>query len=190
FGNQAINTTSAAQTINLTNTQSTALAIASLTTSGAFAQTNTCGSSVPAQGKCTISVTFTPSLLGGVTGTLTVIDSGTNSPQTVSLSGTGVAHLARMKFRRGTPCGCPYGGHPQGVPLRDRFGCGATALLIPRFFARREDLVRRASRPCSSMAGTAMPRLWLRLRRSAPPPKERARSERVEQGRDSYLNFT
>ena len=39
-------------------------------------------------------------------------------------------------------------------------------LLIPRFFVTREDFVPRASRPCSSMAGTAMARLWLRLCRT------------------------
>ncbi len=43
-----------------------------------------------------------------------------------------------------------------------------SVLLIPRFFVMREDFVPRASRPCSSMAGTAMARLWLRLCRSVP----------------------
>jgi hypothetical protein len=42
----------------------------------------------------------------------------------------------------------------------------ASVLLIPRFFVAREDFVPRASRPCSSMAGTAMARFWLRLCRA------------------------
>jgi hypothetical protein len=51
--------------------------------------TNTCGSSVPAKGKCTISVTFTPGATGARSATINVNDSANNSPQTVSLTGTG-----------------------------------------------------------------------------------------------------
>jgi len=89
FGNQAENTPSATQAVTLYNTQSTALAI-SVTASGDFAQTNTCGSSVPAGSRCTISVTYTPSILGVETGTLTVTDSASNNPQTATLAGRGV----------------------------------------------------------------------------------------------------
>jgi len=94
FGNQAENTTSAAQTLTLTNTQPAALAVSISTSSGDFAQTNTCGGSVPARGKCTISVTFTPSILGLETGTLSVTDLASNSPQTAMLAGRGVAQAA------------------------------------------------------------------------------------------------
>jgi hypothetical protein len=90
FGKQAENTTSAAKTISLTNNLDSTLAISSITTSGDFAQTNTCGSSVAANTTCTISVTFTPSIIGADTGTLTVTDGAANSPQTASLAGTGV----------------------------------------------------------------------------------------------------
>ena len=57
-------------------------------------QTNTCPvppSTLAAGKSCTISITFTPAALGSRSATLTVKDSGTNSPQTVTLSGTGVA---------------------------------------------------------------------------------------------------
>jgi len=56
---------------------------------GAFAQTNNCGTSVPAGGSCSISVTFTPQHKGPKTATLDVGDNGGASPQTVALSGTG-----------------------------------------------------------------------------------------------------
>lgn len=94
FSNQAQGTTSAAKTVTLTNNLSTALAISSVTTSTDFGQTNTCGTSVPAKGKCTISVTFTPSIIGAETGTLTLTDGASNSPQTVSLAGTGIVQAA------------------------------------------------------------------------------------------------
>jgi hypothetical protein len=93
FGNQAVATTSGAKTVTLNNNLNSALVISGITTSGDFAETNTCDGSVPAKGKCTISVSFTPTATGTRTGTLTVTDNASNSPQTVSLTGTGVAQV-------------------------------------------------------------------------------------------------
>jgi hypothetical protein len=56
---------------------------------GSFGQTNNCGTSVPAGGSCTISVSFAPKHEGQKTATLDVRDNGGASPQTVALSGTG-----------------------------------------------------------------------------------------------------
>ncbi len=89
FGNQAVGTTSAARQVILSNTGSVALTVSSITTTGPFAQTNTCGTSVKAGGKCSISVTFSPTVKGAVTGTVVVTDNASNSPQTVNLSGSG-----------------------------------------------------------------------------------------------------
>jgi trimeric autotransporter adhesin len=93
FGNQIVTTTSAAKTITLQNYLTTPLTITSIATSGDFAQTSTCPispSTLAASAKCTISVTFTPSVSGSRTGTLTITDSASNSPQTASLSGNGI----------------------------------------------------------------------------------------------------
>jgi hypothetical protein len=93
FGNQKVGTTSPPRTITLTNDGKGALNISAFRITGrsasAFAQTNTCGTSLPAGGSCTISVTFTPHGVAFKTGTLDVFDSGGGSPQTVSLTGTG-----------------------------------------------------------------------------------------------------
>ena len=89
FGSQAVNTTSAAQTVTVTNTGSAALSITSITAAGPFAQTNTCGSPVAAAGICTISVTYTPTKAGSALGTITVVDNANNSPQVISLTGGG-----------------------------------------------------------------------------------------------------
>src|SRR5206468_3251748 len=89
FGNQLVGTTSAARTVTLNNGANSVLSITSIATSGDFSQTNNCGSSLPKQSSCTISVTFRPTAGGSRTGTLTVTDSANNSPQTASLSGTG-----------------------------------------------------------------------------------------------------
>jgi hypothetical protein len=57
-------------------------------------QTNTCPispSTLAAGASCTISVTFIPAALGSRSDTLKVNDNATNSPQKVTLSGTGIA---------------------------------------------------------------------------------------------------
>jgi phospholipase C len=89
FGSQALGTTSAPLTFALSNALSTAVAISSISTSGEFSQTNTCGVTIPANGQCSVSVTFTPTVTGQQSGTLTISDGAGNSPQTASLSGTG-----------------------------------------------------------------------------------------------------
>ena len=90
FANQQVGTTSPAQTLKLTNGESVTLNIASILASGDFAETDNCGSTLAANTSCTIRVTFTPSANGTRTGKLTVNDDAANSPQTASLSGTGI----------------------------------------------------------------------------------------------------
>ena len=90
FSATLINTTSTNKAVVLKNNQSSALTNISIVTSGDFAQTNNCGTSVVASGSCTINVNFTPTAAGVRTGVLTVTDSASNSPQTASLSGIGL----------------------------------------------------------------------------------------------------
>jgi hypothetical protein len=91
FGSVGLGTTSAPRSVTLSNSSSVALSVSSIVVSGDFAQTNTCGSSVPARGSCTISITFKPTAAGSRTGTVTITDNANNSPQRITLSGTGVA---------------------------------------------------------------------------------------------------
>ncbi len=89
FGTVAVKTTSAAQTITLTNAGTVALTITKVAVSSQYAQTNTCGTSVAGGANCTISVTFKPTTTGSHTGTVTITDNATGAPKTVSLTGTG-----------------------------------------------------------------------------------------------------
>jgi hypothetical protein len=93
FGNQLLNTTSAPQAITLTNTGGVALQIASIVTSGDFAQTNSCPSSLNPGAGCIINVSFTPVARGNRTGTLTVNSNSFAAVPIVSLSGNGQAIL-------------------------------------------------------------------------------------------------
>jgi uncharacterized repeat protein (TIGR01451 family) len=90
FDNQTVGTTSASQTVTLSNGGATAVAITSITASGDFAQTNNCNNSVTASSNCAIRVTFTPTATGTRTGSVSIVSGDSTTPLTVNLTGTGV----------------------------------------------------------------------------------------------------
>lgn len=81
--------TSQPQAITMKNFGDAPLTITSLVATGDFAETNTCGSSLPAGSSCTISVTFSPTGGGQISGGIAVADNAPDNPQTVALTGTG-----------------------------------------------------------------------------------------------------
>ncbi len=92
FPSTAVGSSSPAQTVTFSNTGTAtdALGITSIATSGAFhLGKNTCGTSLAAGASCKINIIFRPTATGTATGTLTIKDFNTNSPHTVSLTGTG-----------------------------------------------------------------------------------------------------
>jgi Abnormal spindle-like microcephaly-assoc'd, ASPM-SPD-2-Hydin len=94
FGNQAVGTTSPAQSLMLSNYGTATLTIMSIAASADFGETDTCsGSSLASGASCTIDVTFKPSAAGSASGTLSITDDALSSPQIVLLSGTGVTSM-------------------------------------------------------------------------------------------------
>ena len=91
FTSQPVGSTSAPQSVTLSNGSTTALAVKTIATGGDFAETNTCGTSVAGGSSCTIAITFTPTAAGTRTGSLTVTDNASTSTQTVSLTGGGAS---------------------------------------------------------------------------------------------------
>ena len=89
FGPQVTGSTSAAQSVTVANPTSAAAPVSSITVSGPFAETNTCGSSIAANSSCTVNVTFSPTATGTSTGNVTINAGGVTN--TVSLTGTGTA---------------------------------------------------------------------------------------------------
>jgi unsaturated rhamnogalacturonyl hydrolase len=90
FGNQAVGTTSAPQTVSITNEGSVLLTFSKIFVTGNFSvTTNTCGSSLGAYATCTVKIVFHPSTSGIVYGNLYLYDSSSGSPQHVSVSGKG-----------------------------------------------------------------------------------------------------
>lgn len=91
FGNVSVGTTSAAQTVTLTNSGAV-LTITGFTVSAGYVETHTCPiapATLAANGTCTISVQFKPTALGATPGTLTIANSSANPSLTVALTGTG-----------------------------------------------------------------------------------------------------
>jgi hypothetical protein len=83
----------AAQTVTLTNNGGVPLLVQSVVIAGDFVivpGSNTCGSTVAVSTACTMQVAFAPTVGGPRSGSLTVTDNAPNSPQTLSLTGSGV----------------------------------------------------------------------------------------------------
>jgi hypothetical protein len=96
FGNQAVGSSSAAQTVTLTNTGGAALAIASITVTGAnpteFSRAGTCAAGPLASGaSCTLDVSFTPTAAGARSAAVSIASDAPGSPHGIALTGTGVA---------------------------------------------------------------------------------------------------
>lgn len=97
FGNQTLGTTSSAQTVTMTNTGANPIAVSAVAVTGDFAETDNCTSApVAVAGSCTIHVTFSPTVGGSRSGTLTISDNAQGNPHTVTLSGTGLAGVAQL----------------------------------------------------------------------------------------------
>lgn len=98
FANTSVNSSSAVMTSTLSNTGNLALAISSLTITGAnptdfviVSNQTTCptNGSVSAGNSCVIAVQFTPQSSGPLSASVSITDNAASSPQTIALSGTG-----------------------------------------------------------------------------------------------------
>jgi len=98
FGNQLVNMPSAPQSVTVTNTGSANLIFGSdaITISGANAadfsvNANTCtGATVAPEAACSVTITFSPSIVGSEIAALNFADNTSTTPQTVGLSGSGI----------------------------------------------------------------------------------------------------
>ncbi len=91
FGRIAVGTSSAPEVVTVTNTGGTTVTFTGIQTTGPYSDTTTCAS-LAVGATCTVSVTFSPTSTGNESGTLTITDNATGSPQVVSLSGHASKH--------------------------------------------------------------------------------------------------
>jgi len=102
FGSIAVGSTSASQSVTMTNNGSSGVSISSITLGGANASSydfaNSCGSSLAGGANCSIHGHFGPTADGSLPATITITDSALGSPQTIALSGTGTGGPAKVSF--------------------------------------------------------------------------------------------
>ena len=100
FGTQVEATTAAARAVTLTNTGTAALAGITVALGGTnptdFTETNNCGTSLAIAAKCTITVAFKPAAAAAYAATVSIKDSAASSPQSIALTGTGVAAAPKV----------------------------------------------------------------------------------------------
>jgi hypothetical protein len=108
FPTQVVFTVSKAQTVTVTNTGVGILSITKKAVTGPFTQTNTCGSNINPGNSCSLNVTFKPTKAGSITGSLSLTDNAPDSPQTISLKGTGTYILF-------DPTSFNFGNQPVGT---------------------------------------------------------------------------
>jgi hypothetical protein len=89
FPPQQVGSSSAAEPVTVIDLGSASLTVSDTTVSGDFSTANSCSTVSPAGGTCTIQVTFTPTVTGTRTGTLTITDNSAGSPRLVELTGQG-----------------------------------------------------------------------------------------------------
>ena len=94
FPATSVGSTSSAQSFTLKNAGSTSITLDNVSISGsnasAFTQSSTnCPGTVAAGASCTVSIVFKPTAGGTLTATWAITDNASNSPQTMSLEGTG-----------------------------------------------------------------------------------------------------
>jgi len=110
YSSLSIGSTSQTQTVLLRNVGSSPLSISSITINGDFAETDNCGSSVPAAGNCTLSVTFTPTAAGFRNGSVSLQDNAAGSPHVITLIGSGAAAIVAL-----SPASLSFSTQPVGT---------------------------------------------------------------------------
>jgi Beta-propeller repeat/Abnormal spindle-like microcephaly-assoc'd, ASPM-SPD-2-Hydin len=98
FDPQVTGTTSTQQFITVNNTGNFTVAFTNVTITTGFALSNGCVGSLPPLSACSIGVTFTPTAAGKTTGTVTITDNATGSPQKVTLTGTGISTSQQIEL--------------------------------------------------------------------------------------------
>ena len=95
FGNHVVGKISTALNVILTNSDpATALSIDSIVASGDYSESNDCDGNVAPSSSCTLLINFQANATGRLTGTVTLTDDANNSPQLISLTGTGIQPVA------------------------------------------------------------------------------------------------
>jgi hypothetical protein len=93
FTGYAVGSVSNAQPTIITSSGTGPLTITNISTTGDFFETDNCVGVLPINKNCAVSVSFRPTAVGTRTGTVLITDNASDSPQSIALSGIGIAEL-------------------------------------------------------------------------------------------------
>jgi Abnormal spindle-like microcephaly-assoc'd, ASPM-SPD-2-Hydin/Protein of unknown function (DUF1573) len=103
FGMQLNGTSSPGQTLSLKNNGTDPLVIVDVSTGAPdFAAASACGNAISPGATCSITVTFSPNVLGPRTAALVITDNSVDSPHAYSLDGVGVTQGPNVTLTSGT----------------------------------------------------------------------------------------
>lgn len=112
FGTVEVGSPSAAQILTITNVGASAIALGTISLTGAnatdFSETTTCTTSLAPAGACTVSVTFTPAALGARSGSVGI--TAALSISAITITGTNASYFSEtntcgMSLAAGANCG-------------------------------------------------------------------------------------
>jgi uncharacterized repeat protein (TIGR01451 family) len=155
FGNVAVGSPSAEQTVTLANTGNASLDVTELTAAAApFARTatGTCAATLPitlaAGASCTLTYTFSPTATGAANQVLTVTSSGTGSGS-ITLAGNGVQGNLTI-----TPAAVNFGDVNVGTPSAEQTvtlaNTGNTSLDVTALTAAAAPFARTGTGTCAA----------------------------------------
>ncbi len=139
FGSVNVGSSSAAQTLTVTNVGNGQLTLTNLAVTGGFSQqpsggTDCTGSTQLAKGtSCAIAIVFTPTGNGGASGTVTLTDNAlnnTSSTQSATLSGIGVTSQQNQTITFPNPGSQTYGVAPLTLTATATSGLPVTYAVV------------------------------------------------------------
>jgi hypothetical protein len=105
FAKQIVGTTSSSKSVTISNSGASTQAV-NIAMSGDFTETDNCGGSIAGGGSCTAKISFTPPLVGSISGAASIYDNSKNLLAFVGITGTGGAPVtaapASLSFTGGT----------------------------------------------------------------------------------------
>lgn len=146
-------TNSSSKTLNVTNTGSFPLTISAAAVTGTHADeyslaNNTCLTAIAVLATCSVDVVFTPTAAGTKSAAVSFTDNATDSPQSVSVSGVGVA-LAKQKAKKlKFPKHLKSNGWTTLLKLPVTTNAGQTAKVNARCFTKSSRTSAAATKRC------------------------------------------
>ncbi|MGC9949296.1 MAG: FG-GAP-like repeat-containing protein [Bryobacteraceae bacterium] len=117
FSGQSLGAAGTPQTVQLVNVGTAPLHITSIAHAGAASETNNCPQSLAATKHCTITVTFTPSATGPSSGTISIADNATGSPQSIAVAGVASGNPVPLLNQAASPADPIVGASGFGLKI-------------------------------------------------------------------------